>query len=134
MKKTTCALLTAFLIVGLISILGVSATAEAAEETAVVRIGDQDFTLVNRTGVEIYAVYVSPNNEDDWGEDVLGRDTLANGESVEIEFSPKEKAKFWDIRVEDKDGGYIEWDRFNLLEISKITLFYKNGKATATVN
>jgi hypothetical protein len=134
MKKTISTILTLVLTIGLISIPASPAKADFAAKTAVIRIGDQDFTLVNRTGVEIYAVYVSPNNEDDWGEDVLGRDTLGNGESVDIEFSPKEKAKFWDIRVEDKDGGFIEWDKFNLLEISKITLFYKNGKATATVD
>lgn len=93
----------------------------------------QDFTLVNKTGVEIYALYVTPHNADAWGEDILGADTLLAGETLDISFSRKERAKWWDLRVEDEDGAFIEWENLNLLEISKVTLFYKNGKATAIV-
>lgn len=95
--------------------------------------GRQDFTLVNQTGVEIYALYVTPHSAKDWGEDVLGVDTLSAGDEVDIFFSPKERAKYWDIRIEDEDGNYIEWDRLNLLEISKVTLYFKNRKPTAIV-
>lgn len=92
---------------------------------------NQDFTLVNKTGVEIHAVHVSPHDKDDWEEDVLGRDTLPDGESIEIKFPREEKAAMWDLRVEDKAGNHIEWENLNLMEISKITLHYKDGKATA---
>jgi hypothetical protein len=95
--------------------------------------GKQDFTLHNETGVEINALYVSPHSKDDWEEDILGRDTLPSGESVEITFSPKEKAALWDLRVEDKGGNSIEWESLNLLEISEVTLHYKDGHATAEV-
>ena len=95
--------------------------------------GRQDFVLVNKTGVEIYALYVTPHNAKVWGDDILGVDTLVANDSVEITFSRKEKAKYWDLRVEDEDGNYIEWESLNLLEISKITLYYKNGKASAIV-
>ncbi|HEY0006012.1 MAG TPA: hypothetical protein VGB17_14620 [Pyrinomonadaceae bacterium] len=95
--------------------------------------GRQDFTLVNATGVEINAVYVSPHSVNDWEEDILGQDTLANGDSVDITFSRKERAAKWDLRIEDKDGNAIEWENLNLLEISKLTLHYKNGKAWADV-
>jgi hypothetical protein len=97
--------------------------------------GDQDFVLVNKTGVEIHALYVSASGEDKWGEDILGRDTLPDGAQVEIRFSPKEKAALWDVRVEDEDGGSIEWKGLNLLAIGKVTLNFnkKSGKATASV-
>ena len=95
--------------------------------------GAQDFTLVNRTGVEINAVYISPHDSDDWEEDILGQDTLADGQSVEIKFNRDEKAALWDLRVEDKGGNSIEWENLNLLQISKATLHYKDGKATAEV-
>lgn len=95
--------------------------------------GKQDFTLVNKTGVEINAVYISPHSADDWEEDILGQDTLPKGESVDITFDRKEKSKLWDLRIEDKEGNGIEWENLNLLEISKVTLYYKNGKATAEV-
>jgi hypothetical protein len=95
--------------------------------------GKQDFVLVNRTGVEIYALYVTPHNAKDWGEDILGADTLLNNEELEISFSRKERAKYWDLRIEDEAGNFIEWDRLNLLEISRVTLYYKNRKPTAIV-
>jgi hypothetical protein len=93
--------------------------------------GDQDFTLVNKTGVEIHKLYASPHTTDDWEEDVLGDDTLPANESVDITFSPKEQAEFWDLRVEDDEGNAITWTKLNLLEISQLTLHYKGGKAWA---
>jgi hypothetical protein len=95
--------------------------------------GKQDFTLVNQTGVEIHELYVSPHSTDEWEEDILGRDTLPSGESVDITFSPKERAKLWDLKIVDGKGNSIEWENLNLLEISKVTLHYnsKTGKAWA---
>ena len=95
--------------------------------------GEQDFTLVNSTGVEINALYVSPADKDDWGKDILGKDTLPDGQSAEITFSPKEEAEKWDLRVEDKAGNSIEWSDLDLTEISEVTLHYADGKATAEV-
>jgi len=87
--------------------------------------------LANATGVEIDKVFISPHDSNDWEEDILGQDTLPNGQSVDIKFSRNEKAAMWDLRVEDKQGNSIEWENLNLLEISKVTLHYENGKATA---
>ena len=95
--------------------------------------GDQDFTLVNKTGVEIHALYVSPADKNDWGEDILGQDTLPAGESTDIEFDAEEEAAKWDVRVQDKEGNAIEWSDLDLTEIAKVTLFYEGGKATAKV-
>jgi hypothetical protein len=95
--------------------------------------GDQDFTLVNKTGVEIHNLHVSPADKESWGEDILGKDTLDDGESVHITFHPSEEAEKWDLRVADKAGTGITWEDLNLLKISKITLHYNDGKATAEV-
>jgi hypothetical protein len=93
--------------------------------------GDQDFILHNQTGVEIHALHIAPHSSDEWGEDILGEDTLANGATLKIKFSRKEKAAHWDLRIEDKDGNSLEWENLNLLEIEEVTLHYKNGKAWA---
>lgn len=95
--------------------------------------GEQDFTLVNRTGVEIHNLHVSPSDENEWGEDILGKATLADGESAMIKFNPKEEAAKWDLRVADENGNAITWEDLNLLKISKLTLHYSDGKATAEV-
>ena len=33
-----------------------------------VRAGDQDFVIVNKTGVEIHKIFVTPHDVDHWGE------------------------------------------------------------------
>ena len=93
--------------------------------------GEQDFTLHNRTGVEIHALHISPHSSDEWGEDILGKDTLDNDETLEIKFHRSEKAAHWDLRIEDKGGNSLTWENLNLTEISEVTLHYKDGKAWA---
>lgn len=90
-----------------------------------------DFKLVNKTGVDINAVYIAPSDSDDWGDDVMGKDTLDDGDSVEIEFHPKANAKLWDLRVEDGDGNSVEWERLDLTKIAELTLKIVKGKPTA---
>ena len=92
-----------------------------------------DFTLVNKTGFTIDSVFVSPADDDDWGEDVMGKDVLDNGESVEITFSPKEKACKWDLKVVDSDKDEVEWTEIDLCKASEITLKYENKKPTAVI-
>jgi len=98
---------------------------------AFARAGKQDFVLHNETGVEIHEVYVSPVTSDDWEEDVLGKDPLPNGDSVKITFDDRDKHAHWDLKVGDGKGNSIEWHDLNLVEISEVTLHYKDGKAWA---
>jgi len=105
----------------------------ANSNTAATTGAAQDFTLVNDTGVEIDKVFISPGDKDDWEEDILGKDTLPTGQSVEIKFHREETAAKWDLKIEDKQGNAIEWHDLDLLKISKLTLHYKDGKGTADV-
>ncbi len=127
MKKTIGKVSVFLLTVGLFYFTAVS-TPEVSAQAA------QDFAVVNKTGADIHALYVTPHNAKEWGDDILGVDTLPQNESVDITFSRKEKAKLWDLRVEDANGAFIEWENFNLLEITTVVLYYKNGKATAVVD
>src|SRR5687768_5218192 len=81
--------------------------------------GDQDFTLRNRTGYTIDQVYVSSVDTNSWEEDVLGRDTLGNGEAWEIEFSRSEDECNWDLKVVYDDGETAEWGDVNLCATSE---------------
>lgn len=125
MKEFVRSVLVIFLTVGAFCVPGVLTTEVSAQAA-------QDFTLVNKTGVEIYALYVTPHNADDWGEDILGVDTLAANGTLDIKFARREKVTLWDLRIEDADGEFIEWEKLNLTAIDTLTLYYKNGKATAT--
>lgn len=95
--------------------------------------GDQDFTLNNETGVDIYELYVSPASTDAWEEDVLGVDVLMDGDSVDIEFDRAEDADYWDLMVVDGEGSNVQWYRLKLTEISEITLRLEDGEAVAEV-
>ena len=95
--------------------------------------GDQDFTLVNKTGVIIDQLYVSPTGDNEWGEDVLGVDTLPNGKSVDIAFAPEEAAEYWDIKIVDTKEAEVVWKKIKLTQIAKITLTIEKGQPTATM-
>jgi hypothetical protein len=93
--------------------------------------GDQDFTLVNKTGVVLTKVFVSPHDAKEWGEDIMGSDVLADDGSVEIKFHRDEQAEDWDLKVVDKDGHEVIWENLKLTAINKIKLHLEDGKATA---
>ena len=99
--------------------------------TPAVNAGDQDFTVVNKTGVTIHKLFVAPHESDDWEENILGKEALEDGDSLDITFGRKEKAALWDLKIEDKEGNAVTWENLNLLKISEVTLHYKNGKAWA---
>lgn len=84
--------------------------------------GKQDFQLFNRTGVDIYALYIAPSGTEDWGENVLDVDVLLDGGDIGIEFDRSETAELWDVRIEDSEGEALEWDEINLLEASELIL------------
>jgi hypothetical protein len=90
-----------------------------------------DFDLINKTGYTINGLFVAPTKEKTWGENILGRDILKNGETLEISFDPGEKTKKWDIYVTwdgyDSDED-VFWTGFDLSAISEITLFYDAKK------
>jgi hypothetical protein len=92
-----------------------------------------DFTLLNRTGVVVTELYVSPDEADDWEEDVLGADVLKHNESLDIAFARSEKSCDWDLKIKDEDGDEIEWDSLDLCAASHITLLYQNNKPTAII-
>ncbi len=94
----------------------------------------QDFTLVNKTGYDIDKVFVSPNKSGDWEEDVLGKDTLGDGDSWEIKFHRAAKTCKWDLKVvyADDDSSAV-WYDIDLCSVEKITIRYdrKTDKTSA---
>jgi hypothetical protein len=97
--------------------------------------GKQDFKLVNKTGYVIDQVYVSPSKANDWEDDVLGQDQLADGQSVDITFHRAETTCNWDLKVVYDDDETAVWSKLNLCEIQKVTIRWnkKTGETTATV-
>lgn len=92
-----------------------------------------DFTLVNKTGLDINEVYLSPTSDSEWGEDVMGKDILKNGEKVDITFSSAETECNWDLKIVDEDDDDIIWTKLNLCTANEITLMYEGKKPTAII-
>jgi hypothetical protein len=95
----------------------------------------QDFKLVNKTGYELKALYVAPSKSDDWEDDVLGQDTLADGQAVNVHFNPKTKTCTFDLKVvySDDDSSAV-WSKVDLCTVEKITIKYnrKSDETTAS--
>ena len=91
----------------------------------------QDFTLHNETGQEVKEVYISPTGVEEWEEDILGTDTLASGETVDISFTRRQE-DMWDMKVVFRSGKSSVWTKLNLSEITDVTISFKNGKPWAT--
>lgn len=93
--------------------------------------GEADFKLVNRTGYRVDNVFVSPANAKSWGRDILGRDTLDDGETVTITFPRSSTACQFDIKVKYQDGDTAEWGNVNLCQYEQITIYWDGNNTRA---
>jgi len=82
----------------------------------------QNFSITNNTGHTVVTLNVSPTNQDSWGPDILGRDTLGNGESAQITFPRTETQCAWDIKATYDDGGTTDMRNVDLCTVATVTL------------
>jgi len=89
--------------VGLFLLLGVFTV--SAQSLPSVRI-------VNNTGYTVYSIFISPSELDDWGENILGDTSLANGGTFTYRLPyPLSKYSVYDVGMENEDeAAYIKWD------------------------
>ena len=80
------------------------------------------FDLVNFTGSNIRAVYLSPVDSTGWEENILATDTLDDGATVDIRFVSNETPILWDLKVVAPTGYYAEWKGLDLRGVSRVTL------------
>ena len=90
-------------------------------------------TIVNHTGVDIYYMYASVTQTDEWEEDILGDDYLAAGDSKDITFYFDDSHTVWDWMIEDIEGNSLEFYDLNFAgcSLSGATLILdEDGNAT----
>ena len=118
-----------------ILLAAVCAAALALTAPAGAQEAKQNFKLVNKNGYELKALYVSPSKSDDWEDDVLGQDTLGDGEAVNVRFKAKTSTCKWDLKVtySDDDSSAV-WSNIDLCTVEKITIKYnrKSDETTAS--
>jgi hypothetical protein len=101
------------LFAGVVAIAAVTATPALA-------FAPQDFTVTNSTGHVIVTLNVSPNDDNRWGPDILGREILPSGQQAEVTFDRNEDQCVWDIRVTYDDGTENDLRDVNLCETTDV--------------
>lgn len=90
----------------------VSGTALAANRTV---------TVVNKTKSTISAIHASNTGTSSWDEDILGQDTLAPGESVEIDMTDGTGACRFDLKAEFEDGTETIQENLDICSVGEFT-------------
>ncbi|MBL3592653.1 MAG: hypothetical protein JMJ93_03960 [Synergistaceae bacterium] len=94
--------------------------------------GAQDFVIVNRTGADIYGLYISPSTSDSWEENMIEGSVLPDGNELEINFSGYDSSEaHWDIMVTDENDDSLTWEDINLLKYGRITLHFDGSRIWA---
>jgi hypothetical protein len=76
-------------------------------------------TIVNHTRHTITHFYASNTGSNDWEEDILGKDELARGETIDIDIDDGTgKCKF-DFKAVFSDGESVEKTNINVCEIEE---------------
>lgn len=96
-----------------------------------------NLTVVNNTGVDIYRLYASETDTDDWEEDILGDDILYAGEQYLIVFTITEDNMDWDFAIEDSQGNMLEFYDLSFADCdmdgATLVLDYDGEEATASL-
>ena len=96
-----------------------------------------NLTVVNNTGVDIYRLYASETNTDNWEEDILGDDILYAGEQFLIVFTITEDNMDWDFAIEDSQGNMLEFYDLSFADCdvdgATLVLDYDGEEATASL-
>lgn len=86
-----------------------------------------DFKLVNNTGEDFYAVYLTETTTENWGEDILPEDIVKDGDTIEItfEYIDDETLCSWDLRLthDESEEEYIYINEIDLCKVSVLTLY-----------
>ncbi len=78
---------------------------EMEEETKTNKAGGEFsgyIEVTNNTGYDVYYLYVSHEDSEDWEDDVLGDEILEDGESFRVELDNYPSSIF-DVQAEDED-------------------------------
>jgi hypothetical protein len=82
---------------------------------------DLVFALTNDSSANLQELYVSASDADAWGDDILGRDILAAGESGDVTITDGMETCAYDLRFVMDNGNTIEGSA-DLCETNSFTM------------
>ena len=88
----------------------------------------QEFIIINNTGHNICALYISPSNTNDWQDNLLEQPIFGIADQATLPFHRNEPAAYWDIRVVYDNGFSDNWKHFQIHK--KINIKIKTEAAT----
>ncbi len=109
-KMKRCILIA--LIIGMVISAGVSAQNEVK------------FTLVNKTGFDLIDIYISPADQNQWGED-LSLGVFNNLEAKDFTIKTTEKICLYDLKAVKPDSTELIFKNVNLCKMLIVTLLYE---------
>lgn len=87
----------------------------------VARAADRRVEIVNKTGMTLTHFYASNSGTSDWEEDILGRGTLDDGDSVVININDGTGACKFDFKAVFESGQSLEKGGIDVCQISTYT-------------
>jgi hypothetical protein len=101
-------------LITLAAILAVSAVAPAFAE-------DLEFTLINNSSHDVTEMYLSPHEQNTWGENILSVPSVAAGTQGTISITDGEEVCDYDMRFVTADGASVE-DTQDMCKLGTFTL------------
>jgi hypothetical protein len=83
---------------------------------------DYKFNIINQSARAINNFYTSPADTTDWQEDVLGTDTIAPGDSEEIDITTDGDQCLYDMRFIMEDNAELVEKGINVCTLGSYTL------------
>jgi hypothetical protein len=84
---------------------------------------NQDFSITNSTGMISIDVFISPDDANDWGSDVIPKDMILDGETFNFSFTGVAPDKCtWDIMFTAENGVKYYMQNVDLCNTVSITL------------
>lgn len=83
----------------------------------------QNFSMTNNTGMILVDVFISPDDQNDWGSDIIPKDMILDGETFDFTFTGVDPEKcIWDIMFTADDGNKYYMQNVDLCNTVSITL------------
>jgi len=104
-------------------------TTETKTETKTeTQTGELFFDVTNNTGLTLVDVFVSPAEENHWGNDILPNNLFENGATIRITLPPEfGKTCMFDMKITDGADGHITFTNIDACKLIKLKI---NADAT----
>ncbi|MCF8243016.1 MAG: hypothetical protein K9J16_16690 [Melioribacteraceae bacterium] len=83
---------------------------------------EHKFQLLNQTEFDVYEIYISPAEDEVWGEDILDSLILSYKDTIDITIDLADECK-WDLMILDELGNEFIWEDIPICEIKKLLLY-----------